>query len=113
MKKNYPRLEMKSGYSVSCQASQTNYSSPRDNTGPYELVELGFPNAPDSLISGFAEDPDDQTGTIYGYVPVHVVQALIMKHGGLVAGEHPEFARTAEEAAGLAEIMSSPEFFDG
>ena len=110
---NRKQLEMKSGFSVSCQASQGNYCSPKNNTGPYDMVELGFPNAVEPLIAGFAEDPDNPTGTVYGWVPAHIVKALIMKHGGLVAGELPPLAESAEDAGALAETLFSPEFRDG
>ena len=106
MKSNGRALEMKSGFTVSCQASERNYCTPRNDTGPYEAVELGFPNSPDPLIIGYAEDADNPTQTVYGWVPAHVVTALIMKHGGLVDGEVPPFVQDSEYAAGLAEIMN-------
>lgn len=31
----------------------------------------------------YAEDEDRPTATVYGYVPVSVVEALIDKHGGI------------------------------
>ena len=102
---NREMLEMKSGFSVSCQASERNYSSPRNDSGPYTEVELGYPSAPDPLIIGYAEDPDDPTGTVYGYVPGYVVTALVMKHGGLVSGEMPPMEMGATYAAGLAEAL--------
>jgi len=103
-------LELDSGFSVSCQAGKSQYSDPRNNTGPYTAVELGFPNACDPLIAGYADDPDNPTGTVYGYVPAHIVTALIMKHGGLVSGETPPLVMDAEYAAGLAEAMSDESF---
>ncbi len=38
----------------------------------------------DDLILEYAEMPSDPTHTIYGQVPVDVVDALIEKHGGMV-----------------------------
>jgi hypothetical protein len=105
MKPNGRSLECKSGFVVSCQASQTNYSTPRNDAGPYSQVELGFPNAEEPLIIGYADDPDDPTGTVYGYVPAYVITALIMKHGGLVAGDLPPLVQDGAYAAGLAELM--------
>ena len=71
------------GFRVSIQASVTHYCSPRDNDGPYSSFELGFPSSADDLITKYADDPDKPTGTVYGYVPLAVVLALIEKHGGV------------------------------
>lgn len=53
---------------------------------PYEAVELGYPSEPDELINDFAEigydDTPNYTNTVYGYVPVDIVEKLIEKHGG-------------------------------
>jgi len=105
MKKTYKLLELKSGFSVSAQASSFNYSTPRTDGGPYTHIELGFPSAPESLIIGYAETPDQPTETVYGYVPVGLFQALIVKHGGVESGEHPPFDMTTEQCAILAESL--------
>lgn len=105
MKKMYSRLYCRSGFCMSVQASDTSYSSPRDNVGPYTAVEIGFPSASDPLIAGFAEDPDDPTGSVYGWVPVGLVQALIVKHGGVESGEHPPFDIDPEQASVLADAL--------
>ncbi len=105
-----PRIVCNDGYSVSVQASEYMYCEPRytqwqnedgwqvingdywsssgtprnfetDNFTPYESVELGFPSEPDELIYEYAED-DDYTSTVYGHVPVKIVEQLIEKHGG-------------------------------
>jgi hypothetical protein len=43
----------------------------------------------EELIIDWAEDRDDPTGTVYGYVPVSVVTNVLAKHGGMVSGEVP------------------------
>jgi hypothetical protein len=105
MKKGFKFAMFKSGFGVSIQASERNYCSPRDDFGPYTEVELGFPNSPEPLIIGYAEDPDNPTETIYGYVPVGVVQALITKHGGMEEGEVPVFDMTPKQAGIFAEAL--------
>lgn len=81
---NRPRIVCKDGYSVSVQASGFHYCKPRvDGADKYESVELGFPNREDPLINDYAEDYGDLTRTVYGYVPVEVVNELIEKHGGI------------------------------
>ena len=78
------------GFSVSIQASSTHYCTPRSNAvSAYQSVELGFPNRPCVFIRDYAEDPENPTGTVYGYVPAHVVRKMIAAHGGIVSGECP------------------------
>lgn len=79
-----PRVHCADGFSVSVQASQFHYCRPRiDNAGKYNAVELGYPSAADDLITDYAEDVT-YTDTVYGYVPVEIVDKLIEKHGGIV-----------------------------
>lgn len=80
-----PAIECADGFTISVQASEGHYCSPRiDGADQYENVELGFPNMEEPLIADYAEDPDDLTLTVYGYVPIEVVNKLIEKHGGIV-----------------------------
>jgi hypothetical protein len=69
-----------------------------DYPGPYTEVECGFPSVrPEPWACPhdegecsrtgerwecYAENPDDPTETVYGYVPVAMVQALLDSHGG-------------------------------
>tara|TARA_R100000008_G_C3547343_1_gene148331 strand:- start:602 stop:883 length:282 start_codon:yes stop_codon:yes gene_type:complete len=78
------------GFTVSIQASSTHYSEPRTDTAPaYDSVELGFPNRPCAFIRDYAEDPENPTETVYGWVPAHIVRKMIAGHGGIVSGECP------------------------
>ena len=81
-----PHCKCADGYVVSIQASSNHYCSPRADGRDvqYEAVELGYPNQPDELILEYAEEPDSPCETVYGYVPVDVVDALCAKHGGIV-----------------------------
>lgn len=105
MKRSYARVHMKSGFNVSIQASSTAYSTPREDTGPYTHVELGYPSEDDELIHEYAEDPDNPCRTVYGWVPAGLVTALLVKHGGIVAGECPPLDMNAEESGRLAELL--------
>lgn len=79
-----PRLILKDGTSLSVQASEHSYSSPRDNKGPYTKVEVGFPSeTPPKAWKDFAEDWDNPTGTVYGYIPLTMVMLHIGAHGGI------------------------------
>lgn len=88
--RNYQFLELRpevvcaDGFRMSVQASHAHYCSPREDSGPYRSVEIGFPSGQDDALMPFAEDADNPTGTVYGYVPVDIVDALIERHGGFV-----------------------------
>ena len=93
-----PRLVCNDGYSISVQGSGNHYCTPRANLlgADYDEVELGFPSEPDSLINEYAEDPTDYTGTVYGWVPMEIVEELIKKHGG-IKGPDEEALKRMEE----------------
>ena len=85
-----PLVVCKDGFEMSVQCGQTLYSSPRDVVKRYNEVEIGFPSAPESLIAEYAEDweieGDDDPRlceTVYGYVPVKLVNRVLKKHGGI------------------------------
>jgi hypothetical protein len=101
----YEFVQFESGFGVSIQASQTSYCSPRNNTGPYTHVELGFPTAFEQLIISYAEDQSEPTDTVYGYVPAGLVQALTIKHGGIKSGSKPAFSIDVEQSAILAKAL--------
>lgn len=89
-----PKLNQKvvcaDGFSMSVQANATAYSMPKMNGAPaYTEVEIGFPSAKEELLMAWCDEPDDPTGTVYGYVPAQVVVNVIAKHGGMVEGEIP------------------------
>ncbi|MBM37827.1 MAG: hypothetical protein CMO97_02025 [Woeseia sp.] len=77
------------GFSMSVQASTYNYCSPRNNTGPWDSVEVGFPSDYEHCLMPYAEEPDRPTETVCGYVPNVLVRSIIEVHGGLVSGEVP------------------------
>jgi len=81
-----PRMKCKDGFEISVQASEYSYCSPRetDDIAYYEF-ECGFPSEPVPTLAKW-KDGDDETPdmkTVFGYVPVDVIVALIESHGGL------------------------------
>ena len=81
----------KDGFSMSVQANKYSYCWPRvDNAKTYIKVEIGYPSHSEPLIIKYAEDQDNPTNTVYGYVPVELVTLVITKHGGMVSGEVPD-----------------------
>jgi len=81
------RMKLADGFEMSVQASGMVYCAPRDDNGPYTHVEIGYPSSKEELIMEWAENEDEPTGTVYGYVPVEIVDAVIEKHGGIVIEE--------------------------
>ncbi len=78
-----PRIVCKDGFSVSLQAGEGLYSTPRKRSDTYEAVELGFPSDEEVLINEYAEMEGMATQTVYPYTPIDVIQAVIEKHGGI------------------------------
>jgi len=82
------RIACTDGFGVSIQASHVHYCEPRSETGPWSQVELGYPSAdPGEVIRAYAENPYQPTDTVYPYVPIELVEALIAQHGGIVQAE--------------------------
>ncbi len=82
------RIECNSGLSLSIQASEGHYCSPRENSkcNTYEIYsefEIGFPSEKIDEIIGYAEQPEIPTDTVYGYVPREVIELVIEKNGGI------------------------------
>lgn len=73
------------GFKVSVQGgTEFHYCIPRYHCNEYESVELGFPTMKDDLIMEYAENESIPTRTVYGWVPIEVVEQLVEKHGGMV-----------------------------
>ncbi len=90
------RVECMDGFSMSVQASEYNYCSPRvTGADYYTQVEVGFPSEKPQRFAEYAETSgwnDEETGeveyvnytdTVYGYVPVELVDEEIARHGGI------------------------------
>tara|TARA_A100001515_G_scaffold95226_1_gene76329 strand:- start:295 stop:618 length:324 start_codon:yes stop_codon:yes gene_type:complete len=78
----FPRIQCNDGFNLSVQARAFCYCSPRNDEGPWTAVEVGFPSEREELLMEWAEDSGRPTDTVYGWVPVEVVNEVIAKHGG-------------------------------
>ena len=77
-------IKCRDGFTMSVQASAFHYCAPRiTGLGFYDKYEIGFPSEEEPLLIPYAEEPDQPTETVYGYVPAQVVVDVIAKHGGL------------------------------
>tara|TARA_Y100000310_G_scaffold220168_1_gene221632 strand:- start:510 stop:782 length:273 start_codon:yes stop_codon:yes gene_type:complete len=74
---------------MSVQANIGAYCEPRNATGPYTEVEIGYPNEREPLLLPYAENPERPTNTIYAWVPKSVVMNVIVRHGGMTSGTLP------------------------
>lgn len=79
-----PRITCADGFSLSVQVHSGAYCRPRDGIGPdWVSAEIGFPSAtPSPEVMAYAEYSEDPTDTVYGYVPIELIDSLIDAHGG-------------------------------
>lgn len=91
IKPHNPRITCADGVSLSVQASEFHYCSPRLNEinhwSDYSAVEVGFITDADGLEftppASWSEYADgDFPSDVYGYVPTEMVKAFIEEHGG-------------------------------
>ena len=80
------KLVLADGATVSVQASEGHYCTPRDDAGPYAAVEVGFPSV---AVPSDWDEFCDTPGDVWGYVPAERVREFIADHGGIVSGELP------------------------
>jgi len=78
-----PAIVCKDGLTLSIQASFMHYCTPRDDYGPYSAVEVGFPSRKVEALMPYANDPGQPTKTVYGNVPVAVIEKVIDEAGGI------------------------------
>ena len=77
------RIVCNDGFYMSVQGGYGYYCSPRTESKYYKSMEIGFPSEEEPLIFEYAENKDDYTQTVYGWVPVEIIQEVIDKHGGI------------------------------
>lgn len=78
-------IKLENGGKLSVQATHTHYCEPRNSTGPWTAVEVGFPEGvylPDSW-KPFADYPKAggwRSSDVFGWVPVELVRDLILQY---------------------------------
>ncbi len=78
-----PRIVCNDGFSMSVQGSAGHYCIPRITQDWYESLEIGFPSEEEGLINFYAETEYNWTDTVYPYTPINIIEAVIIKHGGI------------------------------
>jgi hypothetical protein len=81
-----PRVYAKDGFNISIQCRNGNYCDSENGTRTFgfdwKLVEWGFPSEPIDGKKYNAEDEENTTDTVGGYVPMEDIESLIEEHGG-------------------------------
>jgi len=74
---------------VSIQASRHHYCYPRkDRAAKYSSLEVGFLEPFDSkflLELDYSEGVGSVERDVYGFVPVHIIETMLNRHGGINA----------------------------
>lgn len=78
-----PGIICNDGFKMSVQGSSGHYCTPRSLEKDYYSMEIGFPSEKEDLIMQWADNPSDPTDSVYGWVPVDVIDQVITKHGGI------------------------------
>jgi len=80
-----PRIHCADGFSMSVQVHEGAYCSPRDGRGScWSSAEIGFPSdRPSDEVMTYAEDSGSPCHTVYGYVPMQLIDDLVALHGGI------------------------------
>ena len=86
-----PHIYCKDGFHFSIQAGAQWYCQPRKDleSGEYDAAEIGGLPEREELLLPYAEEPKKPTYTVYAFVPVSVVEEVIVKHGGAVRTTMP------------------------
>lgn len=83
-----PIIVCNDGFSMSVQASEFHYSTPRyDNLDFYSAFEIGYPSEIEHSIINYAEDKEHPINTVYSWVPYEIIDIIIDKHGGINKAE--------------------------
>ena len=69
---------------LSVQASSAHFCTPRNDTGPYIAVEVGYPNEQERLLQPYADAISimgkDSSPILFVNVPAAIIQAVVSKH---------------------------------
>lgn len=83
-----PRVKCADGFTVSVQAGCGCYSAPYGDADRYTMVELGYPSSVDDIILPYGENVETpRESSVFGHVPVEVVDQLLEAHGGIVGAD--------------------------
>jgi hypothetical protein len=80
-----PAMYFKRGGHMSVQASESHYCSPKNNTGPYSLVEVYVSSPRLKVPKSFGKPAQkfEDGGRLFSHVSVSAVNAEIERRGGI------------------------------
>lgn len=82
-----PRVYCKDGFNISIQVHNGNYCASENGTRTFGLnwieVEWGFPSEPIDGEKYNAEDKEDTTNSVGGWVDIKLIDELCEQHGGI------------------------------
>ena len=84
-------LTLVSGVTLSIQASHPHYCTPRKTISDYNQYthfEIGFPSVEIKELLEFAENMENPTGTVYGYVPKSIIDKYCIVTGKQIGRAH-------------------------
>lgn len=109
-----PRAQFADGFNVSIQCSKIHYCAYHDghHGDIHELisVELGFPSEIEEMILEYAEDKDDPCESVYGYVPIEIMEEVCKKHGGIIENQFKHLKLIFEDGFSVVVKPNSIEY---
>lgn len=79
-----PEIVCADGFRMSVQGHEMTYSIPKEICGEFEAMEIGFPSEQEDLIMEFIDsDTQPPTQSVYGYIPIDLIEKVVEKHGGI------------------------------
>lgn len=79
-----PKIKCQSGLTLSVQADEARYCTPRRDQGPYTTVEVGYPNREIPELMPYLENgSSDPLQSLYVNVPVELIEQIVDENGGL------------------------------
>lgn len=74
-----PHIKCNDAFTMSVQASEVHYCTPRDNKGPYSAFEVFCESEHEPLLDEYRYSEDEPCSN----VPLSVICKIIIKHGGV------------------------------
>lgn len=79
-----PKIVCIDGFKMSVQGHEMTYSIPKKVGTEFEAMEIGFPSVQEDLIIEFIDRPGHEpTQSVYGFIPISLIEQVIEKHGGI------------------------------
>ncbi len=79
-----PKIVCTDGFKMSIQGNEMTYSIPKKVATEFQAMEIGFPSQQEDLIMEFIDRTEhDPTQSVYGYIPIDLIEKVIEKHGGI------------------------------